>query len=323
MMRAATSLRRQRGVAVVTALLLTTLAITIVASLFWQQQVQVRSIENQRLQLQKQWILRGALDWARVILRADKQSTGEVDNLDEPWAVPLAETRLDQYVEKGQADADASDATLSGQTIDAQSMFNLSNLATNGAPNREEIALFADLLAQLQLPPALANETARLMIAAQKPPVDVPDAPWPIELRTVDDLLAVKGFTPAMIDKLRPFVIVLPPDRKSGAITKINVNTAPAEVLAARIDKLTPSAAVALVAARKRAPFRDITGDFRNRLAGVGAEMSPAEAEALAVGTNYFIVNGNVRMSRAGLTVRALMERDQGGITRVVWVRED
>ena len=40
---------RQRGVAVVTALLLTTLAVTIVASLFWQQQVQVRSIENQRL----------------------------------------------------------------------------------------------------------------------------------------------------------------------------------------------------------------------------------------------------------------------------------
>ncbi len=48
---------RQRGIAVITALLLTTLAITIVASLFWQQQVQVRSIENQRLQLQKQWIL--------------------------------------------------------------------------------------------------------------------------------------------------------------------------------------------------------------------------------------------------------------------------
>ena len=45
--------RRQDGVAVVTALLLTTLAITIVASLFWQQQVQVRSIENQRYQLQK------------------------------------------------------------------------------------------------------------------------------------------------------------------------------------------------------------------------------------------------------------------------------
>ena len=40
---------RQRGVAVVTALLLTTLAVSIVGSLFWMQQVQVRSMENQRL----------------------------------------------------------------------------------------------------------------------------------------------------------------------------------------------------------------------------------------------------------------------------------
>ena len=70
-MKSAPMLLRQRGVAVITALLLTTLAITIVASLFWHQQVQVRSIENQRLQLQKQWILRGALDWTRLILRED------------------------------------------------------------------------------------------------------------------------------------------------------------------------------------------------------------------------------------------------------------
>ena len=91
----------QRGVAVVTALLLTTLAITIVASLFWQQQVQVRSIENQRFQLQKKWILRGALDWARLILREDLRTSYGVDHLGEPWAVTLGETHLDQYVENG------------------------------------------------------------------------------------------------------------------------------------------------------------------------------------------------------------------------------
>ncbi|WP_377702870.1 hypothetical protein [Pseudoduganella sp. UC29_71] len=69
--RAMPRLRRQAGVAVITALLLTTLAVTIVASLFWQQQVQVRSMENQRLHLQTKWILRGALDWARLILQQD------------------------------------------------------------------------------------------------------------------------------------------------------------------------------------------------------------------------------------------------------------
>ena len=77
-------LTRQRGVAVVTAMLLTTLAISIVASLFWQQQVQVRSMENQRLQSQTKWIQRGALDWASVILRVNNNSN--YTSLDQVWA---------------------------------------------------------------------------------------------------------------------------------------------------------------------------------------------------------------------------------------------
>ena len=63
---------RQRGVAVITALLLTALAITVVASLFWQQQVQVRSMENQRLRLQTQWAMRGMVDFARFWLRRSR-----------------------------------------------------------------------------------------------------------------------------------------------------------------------------------------------------------------------------------------------------------
>ncbi|MBW8898338.1 MAG: general secretion pathway protein GspK, partial [Massilia sp.] len=89
---------RERGVAVITALLLTTLAISIVASLFWQQQVQVRSMENQRLHLQTKWILRGALDWATLVLFQDGIDHSTYTSLDQVWATPLAETRLDQYV---------------------------------------------------------------------------------------------------------------------------------------------------------------------------------------------------------------------------------
>ncbi len=146
--------QRQRGVAVIIALLLTTLAITIVASLFWQQQVQVRSIENQRLQLQKQWILRGALDWAGLILREDAKYSS-VDTLDEPWAVPLAETRLDQYLDNGQSDADAADATLSGSITDAQARYNLTNLCPDGTINPAEVAAFAQMLVNAHLDPGL------------------------------------------------------------------------------------------------------------------------------------------------------------------------
>ena len=212
----------QRGVAVIMALLLTTLAITIVASLFWQQQVQVRSIENQRLQLQKQWILRGALDWAGLILREDAKHSA-TDNLDEPWAVSLAETRLDQYVENGQADGDIADATLSGSISDAQARYNLTNLCPNGVINPDEVAVFGRLLKNIGINPALAQESADMMAAAAQqstPPANSNgsngsslgsgNSVLPMSLNQPDDLLAVPGFTPEIFDQIKDLVIFLP-----------------------------------------------------------------------------------------------------------------
>ena len=308
--------QKQRGVAVIIALLLTTLAITIVASLFWQQQVEVRSIENQRLQLQKQWILRGALDWASLILREDAKYSN-VDTLDEPWSVPLAETRLGQYVDNGQSDNDSADATLSGSITDAQARYNLTNLCPNGTINPDEVAAFAQLLANARLDPALAQATADMMAAAQQKPAtnsktsDNPPGPLPVNLTQVDDLLAVPGFTPAMLDKIKDFVIFLP------RATPINVNTAPAEVLAARIDGLTYADAQTLVASRNVASFRYIA-DFTERLPGNSLSVSNLEA---SVTTNYFLVNGKVRINRAELDEKALIERN-GTSTKLIWVRE-
>ncbi|MEO6974314.1 MAG: type II secretion system minor pseudopilin GspK [Gallionella sp.] len=301
----------QRGVAVIIALLLTTLAITIVASLFWQQQVQVRSIENQRLQLQKQWILRGALDWASLILREDAKYSS-VDTLDEPWATPLAETRLNQYVDDNRADA--SDATLSGSITDAQARYNLTNLCPNGTINPVEVSAFAKLLNNANIDPALAQATANLMAAAQKKPA-ANDAntvnqsgPLPMNLTQVDDLLAVPGFTPEMLAGIRNIVIFLP------RATLVNVNTAPAEVLSA-ISTLSISDATALVASRNTATFRN-PGDFmllmhENRLI----------VTDVAVSTNYFLVNGKVIMSRAESEIQALIERN-GINTKLVWIRD-
>jgi len=310
------SQQRQQGIAVITALLLTTLAITIVASLFWQQQVQVRSIENQRLQLQKQWILRGALDWASLILREDAKHSS-VDNLEEPWAVPLAETRLDQYVENGRADDNIADATLSGSISDAQARYNLTNLCTNGTINLAEVAAFERLLNNAQMSPALAQATADMMAAAQKPPVanavnsDSQLGPQPMNFTQMEDLLAVPGFSPEMLDKLKDFVIFLP------RATPVNVNTAPAEVLAARIDKLSLAGATSLVANRNTASFRDLA-DFVQRSQGKPFTASASDA---SVTTNYFLVDGKVRMSRAGLNMQALIERN-GVNTKIIWIRE-
>ncbi len=306
--------QRQRGVAVIIALLLTTLAITIVASLFWQQQVQVRSIENQRLQLQMQWVLRGALDWAGLILREDAKYSS-TDSLDEPWAVPLQDTRLDQYVDSSQGDTSNAGAILSGGISDAQARYNLTNLCPSGIIKPAEVAVFAQLLGNARLNPALALATANQMALAQQatvpntPTLRTLSGPQPMNLTQVDDLLAVPGFTPEMLDRIRDFVIFLP------VATPVNVNTAPAEVLAARIG-LPLSQAVALVASRSTQSFQSIA-DFAQRLPG---NVTPSASD-LSVMTNYFLVNGKVSMDRAELEVQALIARN-GYYTNLVWVRE-
>lgn len=307
------SVCRQRGVAVVTALLLTTLSVTIVASLFWQQQVEVRSIENQRLQLQKQWVLRGALDWAALILREDAKHSS-VDDLTEPWAVPLAETRLDQYIENGRADDEAADAALSGGISDAQAHLNLTNLCPNGTVNYAEVAAFARLLSNARLDAALAQKTADLMAATfAKPGATAPGSQpaQPMAFTQIDDLLAVPGFTPEALEKIRDSVIFLP------RATPVNVNTAPAEVLAAKMEMLTLADAASLVASRDSASFRDLA-DFTARLPGRSVSLSASDA---SVTTSYFLVNGKARISRAELEVVALIERS-GTSTKLIWIRE-
>lgn len=314
-MNACHGVRRQRGVAVITALLLTTLAITIVASLFWQQQVQVRSIENQRTQLQKQWILRGAIDWARLILRSDA-SLSRVDTLDEQWSVPLEKTKLDQYVENTNADNDAGDATLSGNIVDAQSRFNLTNLSAGGQINLKEVAVFARLLGNVGLNPTLAEATAKMMAATQRRDdagAGSGKAPaQPMPLQQFEDLLAVPGFSVEMLGKLRDFIVVLP------RATPINVNTAPAEVLSARLGTLSLSEATSLVASRKQAYFMNVT-DVPLRLPDKTLAVNENE---IAVQTSFFLINGNVRLGRAALQVQSLIERN-GINTSVIWIREN
>lgn len=306
-LNASRPLARQRGVAIITALLLTTLAITIVTSLFWQQQVQVRSMENQRLHLQTKWILRGALDWARLILRQDGVDRGNVTTLDGIWATPLAETRLDQYVERERVEGENFDATLSGQAIDAQSRYNLTNLAPGKTVNAAQVQVFGRLLNNLQLDPALAQATAQEMAKTL-----TQGGGESMEFMQVDDLLAVPGFTPQTVERLREFVTVLP------TLTALNVNTAPAEVLAAVVD-FSMSEATALTASRRQAYFKD-QADFTNRLNG----KNPIEGIPIDVKSSYFLILSRVRLDRAALDAQALIWRQSNSwITTLVWIREN
>jgi general secretion pathway protein K len=333
-------LKRQRGVAVVTALLLTTLAISIVASLFWQQQVQVRSMENQRLHLQTKWILRGALDWATLVLRQDGYDHPNYTALDHVWATPLAETRLDQYIERERIQGENFNATLSGNIIDATSRYNLTNLARDGQIDLAQVKVFQRLLRNVQLDPGLAERSARIVAAGQPrvPKEDLPGTgggaggapnPQPValtgssgpvgtmKLLQVDDLLAVPGFDQDAVNKLRPFVIVLPEQ------SPVNVNTAPAEVLAAVLPKMSVSGANGLLARRKQAPWNDF---FKFR-----AEVNEEDLanDVADVKSSWFLVDSRIRLDRAALNAEALVYRPLGGFgltvggTQVRWIRQN
>jgi general secretion pathway protein K len=362
--------QRQRGVAVVTALLLTTLAISIVASLFWQQQVEVRSMENQRLHLQTRWILRGAVDWATLVLYQDAMDHPRYTSLDQVWATPLAETRLDQYIERERIEGENFDATLSGNITDACSRYNLRNLAQDSKIiDGDQLAVFKRLLSNLQLDPALAQRVASV-VAFSLPAQALPDSVTnnaagnagvtgnsnnaagevgnnaaasgggnangsgssgasnsnavqpsgvtgvPMRLLQVDDLLAVPGFTPAMVERLRPFVIVLP------LATPVNANTASAEVLSAATG-MSMLGANTLIVRRKQAPFADpaiLKTEIGSQADGT------ILANAVDVKSDYFLVDSHIRLDRAALDAQALVHRPTnvmaGGAPSVIWVRQ-
>lgn len=148
----------QRGAALLMAMVIVTLVSTLAASMVWQQwrAVQVESAE--RVRSQSAWVLSGALDWARLILREDGKNE-QVDHLGEVWAMPLAEARLSTFLaadgnNNSALDSDDSpDAFLSGKVDDAHAKYNLRHLVDGVATKDAEVKVFKRLLEFLSLPP--------------------------------------------------------------------------------------------------------------------------------------------------------------------------
>lgn len=308
-LRAQPSGWQQRGAAVIVALLVVALTTTIVSGLFLRENVTVRSVENRLALSQTRWIERAALDWARVILRADLAGSGGVDHLGEPWAVPVAETRLDETVTAGaRLDEVTRPATLSGRMIDAQSMFNLNSLVQSDQPATPAKATLRRLLLAIGQPEALVDAMRARVLAGQPRVIEgrsVPGAALP--LMRIDDLRDVPGVTASTIEALRPFVTVLP------IPTPVNVNTAPAEVLAAVIPDLDLAAARRFVARRERTAFRSL-----DEAASAMDGQPVLAAGLLSVGSSHFLVRGVIRLDRVEAATEALLARN-GQKIELLW----
>jgi general secretion pathway protein K len=305
-------LARQRGAAIITALLVVSLAAILVAGILWRQQVQVRRLENQRLAAQAQWVARGALDWTRLILRSEADSAPTVTYLGGVWAVPIARTRLSDFLGKiGETQAgQGADTYISGAIEDAQGKFNLRNLVTIPTPgmlqlNLPQIAAFQRLLqsvglnGQLAKPVALQVRAGLLQSATRfqsNTNLIGAAAPQPQQLGGVvggsnnTDTPGLQDGNddsgPAALQMISVDALLNVPGFTPEMVarlrpfvtvlptqTTVNMNTASAEVIAAIVPGMSISSAQAFVSRRETAFFRN-SGDVELALSGAGASLA-------------------------------------------------
>jgi general secretion pathway protein K len=301
---------RQHGIAIVTALLITTLAVSAIASLFWHQQVQVRMMENQRLHVQAQWVRRAGLDWSREVLRDDRERSPELTTLDGSWNMQPTEIDLNHYFDRDPQDDAAPLASIASRIVDAQSRYNLTNLAEARTLNLSEIRIYERLLTELKLNPALALRTAQVVAASQEGDVGVRRQ---AALRRIDELSSVPGYTPQVLAALAAFVIVLP------TTADLNLDTAAPELLAA-VTHLPLSEARQLADRRRQAHFRTIA-----ELGAALPDKSVLEGARVGLHSEYFLVESRIRLDRAESDVVSLLYRPRGSTatTELVWSREE
>jgi general secretion pathway protein K len=314
------SVRHQRGAALLLAMVILVLVVTLSASMVWQQTRAVQVEAAERARAQSAWILHGALDWARLILsedqRAGRERGQEYDALDEPWATPLAEARLSTFLA---ADRDNTvdsgpEAFLSGAIVDAQSRWNLRNLVgPEGQPVPAEQAALARLVRLAGLPDDTTARITAAVVSAWGPPGAAGEAGVdPVLAPTRLQDLAWAGIEPALLARLSPWVDLLP------VRTPVNANTASREALVAAIDNLDLGGAERLVQARQRRPFRTLD-DVRELLGE--AVLEPTR---VSVVSRHFEIMGRLRLDDRVLEERSLVQRrpDNRGARVVVLRRQ-
>ena len=287
--------RPARGAALLVAMVLLSVVATLAAGMVWQQwrAVQVETAERSRHQ--SGWMLTGALDWARLILREDARS-GKATSLNEPWATPLAEARLSSFlaVDRDNNADSGPEAFLAGSITDAQARYNLRNLIVDNKVDPLQLAILQRLCTSAGLGPDTASTLADGLLAA------MPGDAGPLPPQQVADLVWL-GLDAAVIDRLTAVVVLLP------VATPVNLNTASREVLAAVVTGLDLGSADRLVQARVRTPLRSVA----DAVAIVGAGPKLVERD-VDVKSSYFEVRGRLRLENRVLESRSLVERRSG-----------
>jgi general secretion pathway protein K len=299
------AVKRESGAAVVLAMLIAAFAAAVAATVFADQQRWNRSVEYRRDQVQALALVMAGVQWARQILQDDARRS-EIDHLGEPWALALPPIPLDN-------------GEIRGAIADAQGRLGINALGGGDAPQLDR-ARIQRLFARLGGPVAALDAIADWIdadgvarpagaedayYAAQSSPGLAANAP----LLRVAELAGVKGVTPQSLATVAPFLAAMPVG------TPVNVNTAPAEVLAAIVDNLDGDRLAALVADRARKPYTTVA-EFRARLPEGTALASDS---GLSVKSAYFYVTVEASQGATRARARALLRRSGGEWPAIVW----
>ena len=313
-----------RGAALLAAMLTVSLVAMLAAGAAWQQWRTVEVESTERQHAQAQWLLLGALDWARIILREDARSgnaDAPTDHLAEPWAIPLQEARLSTFlaanstssvgnksVTNGSStfsntfseDALTQEVYLSGQIIDLQARMNVSNLLQGSQIDLKSLQAFERLFEALSLPTAQLNTLSQGLVAAQQQKDGAPLLPQRVSQ------LTWLGLTPQTLNSLAPYITVLP------TRTPVNLNTAPPVVLYASVAGLSLADAKRLSDQRAQNPWSGL--DAFQKAAGKPVSVDGTHS----VNSRFFEVVGRLRMPATSLLERSVVQRDQVDV-KVLW----
>jgi general secretion pathway protein K len=311
--------QRQRGAALLTAMLTVALVATLASAALWQQWRQVEIEIAERGRSQTAWMMTGAMDWTRLILREDAISAqgAAADHLGEPWALPVQESKLSTFLSQDQQwrEGDA-EVFLSGQITDAQSRMNVMNLIEDGQISPPALARFAALFERLGLPLVELQTLARQLQASlqasrasQVSPNSDTSGQGPAALLPQQTAQLVwLGLSPGTLAALQAHIIVLP------EATPVNLNTASAEVLSAVLPGLDLASARQAVTQRQRGHWASLNAAQE----ALGSSGRLLDEKQHSVQSRYFEVQGRMRIDNVVQQETALVRRD-GGQVRMLW----
>jgi general secretion pathway protein K len=302
-------MKRERGIAAITAILIVAVAATAATLMLAQQSAMIDQTMLIASRAQADLYARAGLDWARGVILQDSATSNAFDGLGEAWAQPMVGLPIER-------------AVVSGAITDEQGKFNLNNLVDdNGLASKMDRDIFQRLLASLGLSPDLADAVLDWIDKDDVVSGAGAEDAYYLSLKRpyraanrrmvqVEELYRVRGFDAATVAKLLPYVTALP------VHTAINANTAPEALLDVVLLGFVPNDKIAqFVKVRAASPAMS-TADL-GKLASAAIP-----DDRVNVRSDYFSVLVRVAQDDVELAVDALIVRTQPkGTPVIIWRR--